>query len=356
MATWELRLKSAAGATVAIFDRWLEFTCTRTVNAPATYALHLDGADSRVALFALDGQLEAWRSDAANGIAWYKELEAFHVNRKRWHDAGGASHFLSSGKGYQDLLERTIVYATSGSAESAKSDKAETVIKAYIDEQAGPGAGARARSGLAIQADGATGNTISLQRSYRNLLAVCQDIAAVGGGDFDVIGTGAAAFEFRWYLGQRGTDRTATVVFALERGNMAEPVLEEKRAQVINAALVGGQGEGASRDLDWREDAVSIALSTWNRRERFVDAREVPQGDATALENKGDAVLAESAATESLSFRVLQTPGCLYGRDYFLGDLVTARYADTSFAKKVQSVEMTVNPNGETIDVHLIDP
>jgi hypothetical protein len=354
--TWQVKTHFLSSVpSSAIFDQWLEWTLTREVNGAGAYAFHINGDDPRVALFQQDDyQIEFWMTDPENGIAWRREFEGWHSDYDFYTDAAGARHFVSMGKGYIDLLDRTINESTAGSAGSAKAGQAETVIKAYVDEQAGPGAGARARFGLSIQADAATGNAVDLQRSYRNLLDVCRDVAAVGGGDFDIVSTTISTFQFRWYLGQRGTDRRATVVFSEGYGNMAEPRLEVRRSRVRNSAYVGGQGEGAAREIVLREDAASIALSFWGRREIFVDAREVDAGNVAALNDKGDAALAENLPTVAFNFKPVQSPGCLYGKHYFLGDLVTARYMGVDYARKIQSVTISHGRMGQSIDVQTV--
>jgi len=358
--TWQVVLRDALmGKVVATFDQRLEWTLTREINAAGSFGFHINGDDARVALFDLDSQVEFWVTDPENGIAWRKEAEFFHSDYDYYTDASGARHFVSMGKGYVDLLNRTINQGKAGSAGSAKAGQAETVIKAYVDEQAGPGAGARARSGLTIQIDTMSGNAINIQRSYRNLLEICHDVAAIGGGDFDVVGThasqaGPATFDFRWYLGQRGDDRRLTVIFSEGYGNMAEPRLEVRRSQVRNWAFVAGQGEGAARETVLRQDALSIGLSPWGQREVFVDAREVEAGNTAALNDKGDTTLAENLATVAFSFKPVQSPGCLWGRDYFLGDLVTARYQNTDYERKIQSATISHGRMGQSIEVQTV--
>lgn len=357
--TWQVVLRDQSGKVVATFDQWLEFAIERVVNDMGSYGLHLDGDDARVALFNDDGQLEFWWTDPENSIAWRKEFEAFHEDFDRYTDAGGTRHFISMGRGYNCLLDRTVNDSKAGSAGSSKSGPAETVIKAYVNEQAGPGAGARARYGLAIDPDLATGNVISLQRSYRNLLEVCQDVARIGGGDFQIVGThasqaGPASFQFRWYLGQLGTDRRGSIIFSEGFGNMQEPRLQVRRSHVRNAALVAAYGEGVARYTTWRTDPVSIALSPWARREVLVDAREVTDGRTDAVDDKGDTALAENRMTVGFDFRVVQSPGCLYGRDYFLGDLVTARYMGVDYDRKVQRVSIQSGRNGVSVAVQTV--
>ncbi len=361
--TYHVWLKNVAGSRVAVLDDWVSLTYTRRVNSPGQYTLTINGDDPKVDLFELDGQVEVWRADLANGIDWYRDFEGLHRQEIREYLARGEHRYTSQGRGYLDLLARRIIYAAAGSAGADKTGAAETVAKAFVDEQAGAGAAvARQTTGLTVQADGATGNTVTMKRAYRNLLEVLQEIALVGGGDFDLVGTGGATFEFRWYNGQLGSDRTvgnigglAPVIFSLAHGNMAQPRYTLDRLDEVNAVYVGGQGEGATRTVEPRVDAVAMAASTWNRREAFRDARN--EDAVGGLQSKGDAYLAEQQARQSLTFDVLQVPACLYGKHYFLGDLVTARFGTVEVDKKVIQVTVNVATGGqrESITVELAD-
>jgi hypothetical protein len=346
----QLRVKDPAGALVAVLDTWPHFECVRQVNKPATFALRLNGDDSRVPLFELDGQIEAWWKDTAQGIAWRKELEAFLEDFVPYTDTSGQKHLIPSGNGYLGLLGRTIVDTYAGSPDSDKSGPGETVLKEFVDEQAGPGAGARARTGLAIEADTAMGEIWQGQRSNDNLLELCQEIARGTGLEFDIIGTGPGSFEFQVFA---GTDRTATVIFSEERGNMGQAQMTQQYSRVRNAVKVGGQGVGLARTYRWRTDPVSMALSPWGRRELFLNASN--QDSTDKLDSQGDAKLLESRATQGLSFTTIQTPACRYGQHYFLGDLVLARYAGLNFLKRVDQVHWISDSSGTKLDVSMID-
>jgi len=348
-ATWQIRLKNMAGALVAIIDDYESLSLLRRVNGMGAYALRMNGNDEKCGLFELDGQIEFWRRDAANGIDWYKEFEAFH-RTPAWHfSPEDKLVFESTGPGYAELLARRVVQDKTGTAEATKAGVAETIVKAFVNEQCGPGAGARAQAGLAIQADAATGNVIRLARPFRYVLEVAQEAADIGGGDFAVVGTGAATFEFRWYDGQLGTDRSSTVIFALERGNMAEPELCVDRLNEVTAVLVGGQGSESDRETLWRTDAARIAESTWNRREQFINDSNEPV--IAGLQDKGDVALEAGRPKNPLTFKPLQTPACLYGLHYFLGDLVMARFLTVETKKKMVEVRFTIDANGERCDI-----
>lgn len=357
-AQYQIRLKNAAGTLVAIIDDWQALAYTRTVNAPGGYVLQLDGNSAKCALFELDGQVEIWRRDADHGIAWYKDFEALHRYRRYWLDSDGQPHFQSKGAGYIELLNRRNILYYAGSAQASKSGKAETMMKAFVKENAGSLAtlvngrlAAGVMTGLSVEADGAHGNTFSKADAYGNLLELLQKIGGpIAGGDFDVVGTGAATFEFRWYTGQRGTDRSATVVFALEYDNMAEPELIEDYTQEVNAVICAGQGEGTSRAIVERTDAARIAASTWNRREAFVDGRNYTT--TGGLNSAGDERLEQGRPVKTINFKIVQSEGCAYGSHYFLGDLVTARFMDYEETHQIKEATITVMPNtGEQIAV-----
>ena len=159
MITWELRLYDNDGLRVATFDTWPALQVEVGVNRPAVFALELDGNDPRVALFEHDGILEGWWTDADAGIAWRREFCGLCVDPRKWTDAQGGKHYQISGLGLEDVLNRTIIDQDAGSAASRKTGVGETVLKAWVNQEAGPGAGARARTGLSIEADAAAGGS-----------------------------------------------------------------------------------------------------------------------------------------------------------------------------------------------------
>ncbi len=363
MEVWQVKLKALSGGLTRIVDAYDSFSFTKRVNSAGAFALNyakrcdetLDAFTARCGEWVLDGQVEFWQRDDALGIDWRKDFEGL-VRWQRWYvTADGTLKFEVGGRGYKDLLARRIIASASGTAHARwVAQPAETIMKDIVTYQVGASAGAgRVTTGLSVEADGGNGNTLTLQRAYKPVLDVLQEIVSIGGGDFDIVGTGAATFEFRWYTGQLGTDRTATVIFALERGNMAEPSLTIGRQDEVNAVLVGGQGEGAARATVWRTDAARIALSTWNRCEAFRDARD--ESTTAGLNAHGDAELEAGTPRAKLDFKILQTPGCAYGLHYFLGDLVTARFLDYEGTKKIVAVTVTVDESGSSKTMEMED-
>jgi hypothetical protein len=198
--------------------------------------------------------------------------------------------------------------------------------------------------GISIQTDAGGGNTLSVNTgSRKNLLSVLHDIQPLAGGDFDLVRTGANAWQFRFYAGGLGTDRTSSLVFAKPRGTMADMRYELRRSQEATAAVVGGQGEGEARTFVVRTTGPNYSAA--NDIETFVAATNVPQGTASEtaqLNAAGDARLQELAARPTFSFRPLTTEALRYRRDFELGDRATAYHPRVgSIVVQIVAVEWT---------------
>ena len=158
----------------------------------------------------------------------------------------------------------------------------------------------------------------------------------------------------------KGTDRTAgqrenpRVIFSEQYGNLLGTNHTRDATAYKTVAKVAGEGEGTAR----RSIVVSRAGQTagLRRREMFVDARdissndgEISMSDYTALLiNRGNSSMAEAAIVESMTGSIMQRQH-VYGRDYFLGDMVTVidKYGSMADAQVLEIVE-TWDENGYT--------
>lgn len=354
-AQYYLVLRDQQGNAVAQFDHWRYLRYIKKVNAPHQVQVDLGSNDDRRDLFVLDSQLEVYRRYV--GGSWYNDCDSFHRTSNRGIVNTGRRFFTTYQRGFVDLLNRRIILGYAGTAYADKSDPAETVMKEYVDEQAVSGAIYREIPDLSVQADGAQGNTVAAKRAWRNLLEVLQGLVDdVGGGDFDVIGTAPATFEFRFYIGQRGKDRTLgntagnpPVVFSIDNGSLATARVNFNRMGEINAVYVGGQKQGSGRDVELRTTAAAILDSPWNRMEAFRDRSNEPL--AAGLQDFGDSVLQDFQAVEDYDFELAQAPGLVYGRDYCVdgdvGDLVSIDFEGNIIDKKIVGVDIRVRRKEE---------
>lgn len=375
---YELQIKDHSGIVQSVITQWDRLEFRHHLNDISTLTLRLDRNNPQVSNLLTDYQIEVWRSfhSSSVDIDRYKEWEGFIRAGVDDIPESGDQQFISRALGYNFLLAGRHILYPSGSSQAQKSAVAETVMKEFVDENAGPGAtspprllAAGAFSGLTIEADQARGSNWTGARAYRNLLSVLQEISEANGFDFGIVGTGAATFEFRAKPAPWGSDRSdagldpstglngagnAPVIFNLERGNVRNLTYTLNRMTEVNAAIALGQGIEDDREVIQRTDAAAIAVSPWNRRE---GTRQANRESATAgLNAIGDAMLDELKARETLDFAVLQGGGVFYGRDYFLGDLVTGTLdTDVNVDKKIVGVAITVAQGDEIIQLELED-
>ncbi len=359
-AEYRVRIYSRTGALVYELVDYTELAYTREVNSPGMAVVSLSGNHPVASAVDLDFQLEVWRRDMAYALDWYCDFYGLIRDVKREAATSGERVSTLYAPGSMSLLGRAIIAypANTGDRNRVATEKAETILKAmvtYNATAAGTLLDGRVRaadlSTITVQANAAGGNTLDVSCAWENLLRACQDIASVGGGDFDLIKTGALTWDFRWYLGQRGTDKSATVVFSMLRGNMANPQLSRNTLSEKTVAIIGGQGEEATRSIAVRTGTNYEA--DYNSSEVFVDARRMTT--IAGLEGYGDQALAALQARYSLEFDVIQTPASFYGVHYDLGDLVTASFDEYTGTKKIVGITISFSDDGEQIQVVMED-
>jgi len=372
IANYQVVLKDQSGNKVAIFDDWWHLSMYKRINTPSSAHFRINGLDSRVSLFEIDGQIEVWRR--VNGYTdWYLEYEGLIRKFARTTDEEGERVFGISTLGYIDLVDRRIISYKAGHAKSGKDTAAETAMKEFVEENCGASATvANGRilegeiTGLSIQADGAFGDNWTGKRAYKNLLGVLQEIATSNELDFNVIGIGNALYEFRTYENQRGDNRSrvnlgtrglnpsgnSPVVFSLVAGNMKVPNYEEDRISEKNTALIMGQGTEDEREVVVEKDQDAIDVSPINQRETTRDARQ--QTETDELESIGINAIDERGAVENFSFGTIQAKSTIYGVHYFAGDIVTADYDTITRHKKIVGVDIVVDSPKTAEDINLV--
>jgi hypothetical protein len=348
---YRLDIRDTSGVLQAVVTDYTYLTYTRQVNKVGMLQFALSADHDAVQYLTDKALVEVWRRDATRGVDWHCDYYGMVRTTQYAYPGSGPETFTVWAPSMLSLLGWRVVAWHAGTANRSAFDgvKAETVLNTLVSYNAcaaATTANGRLRdgaiTGLTAEAGGAGGNTVDWNCAYANLLQTCQELCRISGGDMDVVTTAPATWQWRWYAGQLGTDRSATVVLALNRGNMASPTYIDARADERTVAIVGGQGEGTSR-------ATSIRTGTnynagTNNVEFFRDARN--ESTAEGLNSAGDAGLDEARARATFTFDLIQTPALRYGAEFFLGDLVTARYRGYETTVKVKGVTVSVSPDG----------
>jgi hypothetical protein len=348
---------SSAGTRLAYSDDVLSLDCTRAVNGIDIFNLTYLTTANSVQYLVAGSIVEVYRQDPDAGIASYREFSG--IVREIVRTVTDTDTTAIRAVGFTALLADRIVAYRAGVANRSQftAVPAETVLKILFDYNLGASAttgNGRLLGGVLTGATTAAttgaGNAITIACHADNLLTAMQAIQEVGGGDFDVIYTAPATYTFTWYTGQRGTDRSASVIFSIPNGSIGQLTTTYSAIQDTTAAIVGGQGEGVDRVYAVRPAVPSTGLSL---REGWVDAR-----NSTTLaeyQQRGDIALEEATRARSrIDVVVVQTTALRYGRDYFLGDLVSISVDGVLYTRKIASVAIRVGTDGsENIDVKL---
>lgn len=341
---------------------WLSYT--KRVNDIGLLMFDLPSGHAAIADLERDGQIDVYRWDDAAGITSYVDMESLFVDEERRADDNGISIYRATCPGTMDFLDRATVAwpadvanRTIFTAQKASTIMTNLVTYNAVAASATTGNGRIRTTDLAnitCEADDNSGNVMTYACAQTPLMEALQDVARIGDRDFYLVRTGAQAWQFRTdnYL---GTDRSSTVTFALNYGNMASPVLKRNRLNEKTVVIVGGQGEESSRNF--RTRTGTNYNSTYNSKEVFYAATQYDTSDG--LDTAGDVRLYELEARDDLQWAVIQTPATLYGLHYFLGDLVTGYYEGVTATKQIVSVTVTYAPGddrAETIEIVTENP
>lgn len=355
-AEYKLRVKTPAGAFQREFNSFNAFAYTKTVNEIGLLTFDVHDQHQVVATLddSLDNILEVWRRDRSANINWYCDFRGLYRNERREANSDGLSTVRYFCPGPLHLLWRTVVAYRGGVTGRTlfANQPVETIMNDLVKYNA-TGAGTtldgRIRdvdlTQVSVEADGGFGTVVSYSCIRQRLLDALQELTRLAPGDFDLVYLGSGQWQYRFYEGQLGTDRSNTVKFALPWGNMDTPTYDKNKMNEQTVAIVGGRGEEETRRLYARIPTYSNYDAAVNSVEFYVDARAAEsdaEEDAIA-----DAAVWEARAGSTLTFKTLQTKALRYGRDYFLGDLVRGYYQGINQVMKVWSVTVAMDGSGE---------
>jgi hypothetical protein len=192
---------------------------------------------------------------------------------------------------------------------------------------------------ISVAADTAAGSSITKAFAHRKIDDCLQECAVLGGLDWDLVKTGARAWEFR--TGTWGSDLSSTVKFSLSWDNLGNPQLTSNGLSEETVAMVWGQDAGASRDF--LEVHGPNYVADYNDIEVYVDASNQA---STGLQAQGDARMNEVRARDDFTAQALQSGPYIYGRDYcadgVLGDVVALTYYEATINKRIRGAQVSV--------------
>ena len=330
--------------------------------------LVLPGTDASPLLFLRDTELEVFRTE--DGITSLEGEKPFFA-RDAQISLSPAGEYLTTITAIdaKHLLTRRIVAYAAGTAQSRKSNiAADNMMKAIVRENLGSSAvTARQFTDFGVEADTTSADVMTKAFAWRNVLAVLQEIANANytGApttpryiSFDIVRQGDGTLQFRTYMDQRGTDRSASSVSPLvlspDFGTLADASIKYATLDEATAVIVGGPGEESLRLTTTVTAAAATGLSYFNFIEAFADARN-GNASTAGLQAEGNSMLQERRARRLFRGRVVQTDSVKYGVHWRWGDRVAAQFAGVTIDDcRIDRVRVRVTPDeGEQIEAEL---
>ena len=375
-ARWQFSILDTSGVEQAVFDNYQSVNVSRTVNDIDTLKIvFYDDLDSRFSYFLTDYIIIGIRS-VPGLINKYNEFVGLIRSVDYSLNSDGTRIIEVTAFGLNQILARRIIAYDAGTIRAEKNAFAETAMKEYVAENCGPNAGLGGVvgrladgniPGFYVEEDNGEGITWSGSREYDNLLDVLQDIAEFAHMDFNVEYLGSANFVFRTYsdygYGINRTDEgvagsgdnisniygNVPLIFSAELGNVSKISRGFDRTSEANVVIVLGQGDISTRKSVTVEDTNTTDDSPFNRMEisRSGSSNEYEY----QLEAFGWEELEKNHYNEGFQFTPMRQETCMYGLHFCLGDRVVVVDRDVKAYVRINSVNISVSGNEESISI-----
>lgn len=338
--TWTLYVRDTNLQRVAQIDDYQRLDAVPRFNAVGSWELDLDRRTTAGAsLFAVGAGIEIVRDGTT--------FLSGPVTRRERNRDGSRNRVVITGADDNVWLDRRLGHPQPGTAappystseHDVRIGQASTVLRQYVDFNAGPSAlAARRVPGLTLAADPLLGSSITGRARWVNLLELLSGLAVSGGGlGFGVRKVGAT-LEFYIY---QPVDRSGSVKFSEEIGNLSS-YRYDTTAPGVTYVVAGGGGEGTARTIVEGQDPEAVV--GWGRIERFVDRRDTTV--TTEIQQEITERLGEGGEKLTLDAVPVDTANVAFGAQYNLGDKVTVVVDDTQLVEVVREVRVGLTPDG----------
>lgn len=275
------------------------------------------------------------------------------IEGRKIGDGDDGAMIAATGRLGNCILERAIIDKTYNI-----NGKIEEAMRKLISEQL-----PKVYANIELGALNGFTETVSAQISYKSLLAALIALSKCSNIFFrlrpDVAGK---KLIFETY---KGKDRTISqaenprVVFSDLDETLSSPTYEKNKKNYKNYAIVAGEGEGDARTVI----TVNRIKAGEDRRELFVDAKDLQKGDLTQdeyiaqLTQRGNEKLDEAVIVENFETSIETSGNYKYREDWDVGDEITCHksewniIADTRITEAEEVYEQDTGENGTVTPV-----
>ncbi|MFJ3601928.1 siphovirus ReqiPepy6 Gp37-like family protein [Streptomyces anulatus] len=330
-------------ARIGTIDDYTSLTVIPRYNAIGSFVLEISADSGKANLLAEGNGLIIRTADGT--LVDSGPIRTVDWSRSK--DDPGAGKLTVGGVSDTELLARYTCWPAPGSVIGSQADTvykisavvAETAMRTLVTLNAGPGAlASRKNPLLTLATNGNRGPVVTRQlNQFDSLLAVLTDIANAASLGFRVVQVGSG-LQFQVY---EPTDRSGTARFAFDLGNLTDANYTTTPPTCTRAVVVaGGQSSPRSCKTVDRADPLFPGLLI----EQFVDLTSVDTASVdlvAQMDQAANEALTAGAGQGSLAISPIDIPLLQYGRDYQVGDTVSAKVRDSWMTDVVREVTLT---------------
>ncbi|MFJ9900246.1 siphovirus ReqiPepy6 Gp37-like family protein [Streptomyces sp. NPDC091280] len=372
---YRVEVRDAALNRIGVIDTWISMDLVVRYCQQGSWQILVEAGTPQADLLQKGGGVAIYQDDVDFPILT-GQIESFqHYWTNDQHTSLGSLYF--GGKCDNKLAYSRLAFpdpSKSATQQWNTTDDTRTVsgpaghlVWSELNQALGSGALANRKvSGVVIGSDVTFGSTVSDNLQW--------DV--IGTKLESWIDTTTTGYRFVWDPNTKlislhlfsPRDLSKDVRFSRELGNLRE-FTWALTAPTVTRVIVACQGTGKNRYMYQQIDSDSEA--EWGLQiEQFLDRRDLPikADPTTGLPIKADLSVTDDAfttakqavldaATEALTtgakngnFQLypIDTPHIKFGRDYFVGDLVTVSVDGTEYTDIVREVSITVDQGGQT--------
>lgn len=358
-------------------DTWISLNITVRLSQEGIWQLLIKDGTEQAELLQRGGGVIIWQEGVSKPLL-SGQIDTFQKYWTKVQHTGPGSLFVS-GKCHNSLAYRRLAfvdpskpvsqqYLASGATRTVKAQKGPLIYNELL-KALGPGALSDRRVSGVTLTSAAIGDSVSDTLRFDSLgnkfeeWCKNRDIAYRLIANADTQKIDLEIFKPR--------DRSKDIRFSPELGNLTEYIWTLS-APKVTRAIVGCAGEGKDRYLKQKIDTVSE--QEWGMQiEQFVDRRDIQvlTDTATGLPKKAEPTMTDAdfttakeaiddALTTALAegekdgnFQIypIDTESCLFGRDYFVGDIVTVAVDGQEYSDVVREVTISVDDGGNAVDI-----
>lgn len=356
-ATYQVKFHSATGELLQVWPigATSEVSCVLTQNTVGTLTVTVPRGAMWWSAFSPDRILILERN-TGSGYYALEDQAFFLVDWEFGKDDNNGEMVTLYGVSGNDLLDRRIVAYPAGDAYAGGTDQADDLIKSIVLRNLGANCTdtSRVLNNLSVAAYLQLGPSVTASFTRKNVLTTVQGICKQSeeAGTplyFDTIMNVPGGFEFRTWTGQRGVDHGAGSgdprIVTPSRARVRETHSEEK-----NFVYCGGGGIEANRIVKTSTVSAWVNASPWNRRERWVDARNGGTTDAY-IQGQADAALYENRPRITMEGVLTGAEGLTYGVDYRFGDIIACTAFGLTFDCHVNTINLRYAGGQEQLQI-----